>query len=123
MEESKDYYIDVDIDVLFRVEEKRRRKRRKIFGEGEYLFSGGEEKQRRKRRKIFGEDLSVKILASSFSDFHVLTCIASAYFLVELHMIKDGRLLFVKVHSAECTVSTKRVHLLGLCRINVLQHI
>ena len=60
MEESRDYYIDVDIDVLFRVEEKRRRKRRKIFGEGEYLFSGGEEKQRRKRRKIFGEDLSKK---------------------------------------------------------------
>ena len=54
MEESKDCNGDIDIDVLFR----RRRKRRKIFGEGEYLFSGGKENQRRKKRKIFGEDLS-----------------------------------------------------------------
>ena len=52
MEESK--YCYVDVDVLFR----RRRKRRKIFGEEEYLFSGRKEKQRRKRRKIFVEDLS-----------------------------------------------------------------
>ena len=58
MEESKDFYVDVDIDVLFRVEEKRRGRRRKIIGEGECLFSGGEEQQRRKRRKIFGEDVS-----------------------------------------------------------------
>ena len=36
MEESKDCYVDVDVDVGG--EEKRRRKRRKIFGEGEYLF-------------------------------------------------------------------------------------
>ena len=36
----------------------RRRKMRKIFGEGKYIACGGEEKQRRKRRKIFGEDLS-----------------------------------------------------------------
>ena len=54
MEKRKDCYIDVDF--LFR----RRRKRRMIFGEGEYLFSGGEEKQRRKRRKIFGEDFFKK---------------------------------------------------------------
>ena len=70
MEESKDCYVDIDVDVGG--EEKRRRKRRKIFGEGEYLFFwrriktekekeeniwrrqiffyGGEENRRRKRR-------------------------------------------------------------------------
>ena len=52
MEESKDAFVNVD--VLFQM----RRKRRKIFGKGEYLFFGGEEKQRRKRRKIFVENLS-----------------------------------------------------------------
>ena len=59
MEESKDCNVDIDINILFQ----RRRKRRKIFGEGEYLFSGGKENQRRKRREIFGEDLS-RILRS-----------------------------------------------------------
>ena len=52
MEESKDCY--VDINILFR----RRRKRKKIFREGEYLFFWRRKKNRRKRRKIFGEDLS-----------------------------------------------------------------
>ena len=46
MEESKDCYVDVDIDVDIDIdvggEEKRRRKGMKIFGEGEYFFSGGE---------------------------------------------------------------------------------
>ena len=36
-------------------EKKWRKKRRKIFGEGKYIFCGGKEKQRRKRRKMFGE--------------------------------------------------------------------
>ena len=36
-------------------EEERRRKGRKIFGEGKYLVSRGEEKQNRKRRKIIGQ--------------------------------------------------------------------
>ena len=69
MEESKDCNIDIDIDVLFR----RRRKRRKIFGKGEYLFSGGKENQRRKRRKIFGEDFS-RILRSLGFGFGLETC-------------------------------------------------
>ena len=40
-----------------------------------------------------------------------LVCIRTAYFLVEVHMIKDGRVLFVKVHPAQCTVSTERVYI------------
>ena len=58
MAESKDCNVDIDIDigVLFQW----RRKRRIIFGEGEYFFSGGKENKGRKRRKIFGEDLSGK---------------------------------------------------------------
>ena len=45
MEESNDCY--VDIEVLFR----RRRKRRKIFGEGEYHFFPEEKKNREKGEK------------------------------------------------------------------------
>ena len=36
-------------------EEKRSRKRRKIFGEEKYSICVGEEEQNRKRRKFFGE--------------------------------------------------------------------
>ena len=36
---------------------KGKRKGRKIFGEGNYLVSGGEEKQRRKKRKLFGQQV------------------------------------------------------------------
>ena len=35
--------------------EKRRRKRRKIFGEGKYMVCKGKEKRKRKRRKILGQ--------------------------------------------------------------------
>ena len=55
MEESKDCYFDVD--VLFR----RRKKRRKIFGAGEYLFSGGGENTEGKGEKVL-EKMSPKIV-------------------------------------------------------------
>ena len=61
MEESKDCNVDIDIDILFR----RTRKKRKIFGEGEYLFSGGKENQR-KRGEIFGKDISRILRSLSF---------------------------------------------------------
>ena len=60
MEESKDCYVDIDVDVGG--EEKRRRKRRKIFGEGEYLFFGGEEKQRKGKGGKYLEKISPKIV-------------------------------------------------------------
>ena len=54
---SEDWYVDVDVDIGVDIDIEvlflRRRKGRKIFGEGKYFFFGGEEKQRRKRRKIF----------------------------------------------------------------------
>ena len=58
MEESKDCNVVLDIDVLFR----RRRKRRKIFREGEYLFFWRKRKPEKEkeeniwRRKFFVEE-------------------------------------------------------------------
>ena len=48
-------------------EEKRKEKRRKIFGEGKYIFWGGKEKLRRKRGKIFGEGKEGKYLGKFWS--------------------------------------------------------